>query len=619
MSVHGDEPRGVDSRACLLIVLGLVACRPIDDVPPAQDVGGPGAGSLTGASGESGSEEETGSDDGTLDAPCDTPPSFSFTIDPAGLAAIELGAARQEGCLTLTTPDSTCDAESFFVGAAVGDYDEDGLPDLALTGSESTGALVRNLGNGSFEDVSLLANVDLQEGSGVAWGDFDKDGDLDLFVATWFGQANRLYLNQGGGSFLEAAAERGVDRSESGRIGGASVTVADVDLDGWPDIYTTGWRPLAADASISPVRLFMNQGASNPGYFVDASAAAGLEDATRGMHVFEDVTHWFGMSSIFVDLGDDDLPELIAVGDFRQTDSFMNEGDGSFVETVASELLRQASLGMGLAVGDYDLDGDFDVYITAVSESLFAACSNDASGGPSGNGFFENLGDGNFAQAGVETRTRCGGWGWGAAMADFDNDGDLDLAGTNGYHGADAFALQYAEDPDRYWDGQGSFDVPAPQCAAEVGMIDDGQGRGLYPLDVDGDGDLDLLETRSADTPFIYRNEGGNDANWLQVQARGSEGPTTGRGAQIAVRTGAGGPWMVREIGVGSMFMGHGELMAHFGLGGASVAQELRICWPVSRRMQILSGVAAGQRLVLDEADADIDTGGPCRSAILEP
>ena len=147
------------------------------------------------------------------------------------------------------------------------------------------------------------------------------------------------------------------------------------------------------------------------------------------------------------------------------------------------------------------------------------------------------------------------------------------------------------------------------------------KGRALVSLDFDGDGDLDFVESRAGARPIVYRNDGGAEAGGhLRVRLRGRESMTSGRGARVAARVEGDASWLVREVGQASFFLGHSELVAHFGLGThAGPVDEVRVCWPVSGRMQKLSAVEPGA-LTLDENDADIELNGqPCASAIVDP
>lgn len=585
----------------------LLACN-ASAPPPVSSGASSGSGPTGGP--ESGYEgsETGGSDEGVLDEPCNEAPDLRFETRDLGLGELVLGVDRVDGCYEFSEVPLGCAGESTTVSVAVGDYDADGYPDLLLTGAESSGALMRNQGGQGFVDVTVGAGMDLTNASGSAWVDIDKDGDLDAIVTTWLGTANRLYVNQGGGSFVESATSAGVARAQMDMHGSTTVVVGDYDLDGWPDLYMNGWRPHDPPGP-SPSRLYRNRGAGEPGTFDEVSVAAGLEYANYGDHpIITPGEFWFGYSSSFVDLDGDDFPELLAVADFGETSLWNNDGAGAFVESDQTDLLRTASFGMGHAWGDYDLDGDFDLYITSISESILGSCFND-SNTDLGSRFFEQVSPGQFEERGIETRTRCSGWAWGTLLQDFDADGFLDLVVTNGFTGD-------IIDADRYYVGTGSFAEPMPQCGEQVGINDAGQGRALAALDVEGDGDLDIVEARAGASPFVYVNQG-NSSAWLRVQARGRSGLTSGRGAKIAVRADDSSTWQVREIGAEGSYVGHSELVAHFGLGRVATSADVRVCWPVSRTMQERSGVTLGQLVVLDEDDADINLTQPCATALL--
>lgn len=492
-------------------------------------------------------------------------------------------------------------------GAAVGDFDDDGWPDIYLSRLAGPGLLFRNLEGAAVEEVGAsLGLLDAFDGNGAAWADLDGDDDLDLYV-TSFGDPARFWFYRntlretGEAGFVEEAIARNLALDDGEPHFGFSIAIGDYDRDGWLDLYTTEWRPgNAATEDTAHARLLRNLGA---GLFEDTTLAAGASTLMKnpaGMH---------GFAPAFVDLDEDGWSDLAVVGDNGTSRLFWNHG-GSFVDGTPDAGVAREHNGMGSTFGDYDGDGHLDWYVTAIfSPEDSPECGNLICG-TGGNRLYRSKGPRCFEELAFAHGVHDGGWGWGTALFDPDNDGDLDIVATNGFyvpHGPpDTF---FVGEPLRFWRNQSeALDLAAfDERASEVGLVDIGQGRGLVVLDFDRDGDEDLL-TVDGGGPYgthtkLWRNQTGSQNAWLDVVLDGRAGNTEAIGARVELRREVGGPIQVRVIGVGTHFLGHGEHRAHFGLGPSeTVVAELRVIWPSGARTE-LTGVAARQVVTLVEPD----------------
>ena len=490
-------------------------------------------------------------------------------------------------------------------GAAVGDFDDDGWPDIYLA-RVGPGALLRNLEGQAFENVGTqLGLVDDFHGNGAAWVDVDGDDDLDLYV-TSFGDPARFWFyrntlrESGEAGFVEEAQLRGLALDDGEPHFGFSIAVGDYDRDGWLDLYTTEWRPGSAPTEhTAHARLLRNAG---DGVYEDRTLAAGasmLMKNPAGMHAF---------APAFVDLDEDGWLDLAVVSDNGTSRLFWSAGDGTFVDGTPRAGVSLEKNGMGSTFGDYDGDGHLDWYVSAIfSPEDSLECGNLVCG-KGGNRLYRSKGPRCFEELGQAHEVHDGGWGWGTAFFDTDNDGDLDLIETNGFyvpHGPPGGF--FIDEPLRFWrnDSQLLGEAGFSEAALEFGLDDRGQGRGLLVFDFDRDGDEDLLIVDSGG-PYgtstkLWRNESGSQNAWLAVELDGHAGNTRAVGARVELQREVGGPKQVRVIGVGTHFLGFGEHRAHFGLGpDEGVVAELRVIWP-SGAQTVLTGVPARQLVSVAE------------------
>ena len=500
--------------------------------------------------------------------------------------------------------------EFFTGGAAAADYDNDGWVDLYVTRHYAPDVLYRNNGNGTFSDTTSTAfgALPTRSTSGAGWGDIDNDGDLDLYVSSAAGvnvpAADRrhfLYINDGAGHFTEEATVRGAAVGDGVRTtAGMSVSFGDYDNDGFLDIYVGEW-----DDNSVPVqaRLLRNLGSANPGNFVDATNAAGVNmDTTGGPAPYASLS----FTPRFADFDRDGYQDIAVVSDIHTTRMFWNNGDGTFSDGTSTMGVTTGNADMGFAVGDVNRDGLIDWFNT----DIYIPPQH-----VGGNRLFINNGDRTFTDTTTAAGVQAAGWGWGTEMLDYDNDSDLDLVATNGYYFPPA-----PQDRVRFFEnnyqnnGIGVF----TERAISLGVTDLAQGRGLLTFDYDKDGDTDIFIVNNHQAPVLYRNNGGNANRWLDVKTVGTLSNTEGVGAFITVTPDLDNPALVLvwEMTGSSTFLAQSEKLAHFGLGpNATMVDLVTIEWPASGIVQQFANISTNQLLTIVEPLPDYNSDGMVDSA----
>ena len=415
------------------------------------------------------------------------------------------------------------DLDMLFVsaGAVAADFDGDDWCDLYVTRIDAPNLLYINQQDGTFSEEAASRGVDTTTFStGAAVADIDNDGDLDLMVLTTHpDRRNYLYLNDGTGSFTEASTERGVSGFAPDSVHHCtSAAFGDYDRDGHLDLMVAAWQPDGKKK-----RIYQNSG---DGFFVDRTSAVNVD--FRGI---------MGFAPMFADMTNDGWQDLVFVGDFGTSRFFRNTQLGIFKDETAERNLGTDENGMGNAVGDVDNDGDLDWFITSIHDENDTCDSSPCNWGSSGNRLYINDGEGVFTDGTDTYGVREGFWGWAASFFDYDNDGDLDIGMTNGVDfGAIPWDDPFNVDPIRLWRNEGPGKVMT-EVSEELGMTDTGSGKGYLTFDYDRDGDLDVFLVNNAAFPVLYRNDGGNRNNWLQVRLVGQKTNRMGVGARVYVQT----------------------------------------------------------------------------------
>ena len=473
-------------------------------------------------------------------------------------------------------------------GVCVGDYDNDGWPDVYVT-NFGRNRLYRNDGRGRFTDVAEAAGAALDGWStGCAFGDYDGDGRLDLFVAGYItldlerlppSPKAALLRREGGrpapsgtrpaprgdppappgGQTGSPGAQPAPSRDQAGSMGAAySAGAAYCEYKGQP--VMCGPRGLKG----APDHLFRSNG---DGTFTDVSAKAGVADPQG----------YYGFGVAFFDFDDDGRLDLFVANDSTPNHLYRNRGDGTFEDVsyasgAALNELGQEQACMGVAVGDYDRDGRDDLHVTNFADDANALYHND------GGGLFTDV----SYPAGVG-HPSVPFLGWGTHFLDHDNDGWLDLFVANGhvYPIVDGFDwnTSYRQRPLLFRNLKGRF-VEVGGSLGE-GLARARPLRGSAAGDYDNDGDLDLLGNAIDEAPVLLRNEGGSRAgHWLSLRLVGDTARRCPRDAigSVVFLT-AGGARMRGEVASGRGQLSQSDLRVHFGLGAATRVDRLEVRW----------------------------------------
>ncbi len=570
---------------------------------------------------------------------------FSNVTDSANLKASGSTTTYKHGYQVIFGNDLDRERRVIAGGVASGDYDGDGWVDLYVVhGTIGPNLLFRNKGDGTFEEVGAPAGVALTNtmGSGPVFADVDGDGWLDLFVGGVGNTRPSLFRNLGNGKFEDFSATSGLNHLRES----FSAAFGDYDRDGDLDIFITHWIQ-------NPNNTFGNQ---RTGYlFQNSGLGFGFENNGR-VNVFKDVSVPAGISGHlvgdftpnFVDINNDGWPDLLIAADFLQnfeqgkppvdfggSQIFLNNQDGTFTNITDQSVINDQN-GMGAAIADYDHDGDLDWFVSSIKDP------NSAEGnwGISGNRFYRNTTndvvpkDYIFEDVTDTADVREGRWGWGSCFGDFDNDGHPDLYHVNGFsfpQGPPAptppvSGPPVAVPPDiPLWPpvtasqqvkdfgadlavffrsrGDGTFEKGE---AETLGFADNGQGRGLVCFDYDRDGDLDVFIANNQSEPSLYQNNLNEFSlsHYIDVKLKGLAPNTEGIGARVRVTTGS--KTQMQEFRAGSNFESQDPALAHFGLGTSTVIDQFEVTWP-DGATTTLKNVAVDQYLTIeDEATPEL-------------
>ena len=488
--------------------------------------------------------------------------------------------------------------ESVGGGAVFLDYDQDGFIDLYLSNGNyveglsmnedhpavktSENALFRNLGNGTFEDVTKKAKVDDRGyGMGMTVGDFDNDGYPDIYISNH--GANVLYHNNGNGTFSNVTKKAGV--------GGAECSVGavwfDYDNDSFLDLYVGNYidfdpqynyyyapdgfpGPMAYDGQ--PDILYHNNG--------DGTFA----DVTNEMGVFNRDGRAMGVGA--ADYDNDGFVDIFVSNDHMNNYLYHNQGGKGFVDKgimsgVAFNQIGEATISMSVDFADYNNDGLLDLF---VSDDVYCSLYRNE-----GNGVFSEM----SYNAGIAVA--CGQFvGWASTFIDYDNDGDLDLFKING----ELKHLYGQEDQLFENDGNEKFiDVSTERGSYFQQEL---VGRGASFGDIDNDGDIDVYIVNLNNGGALLRNNKGNENSWIALQLIGDESNMDGIGARVTIVSGGVKQYTQKRSASG--YLSQNDPRLYFGLGNSKMVESIEVIWP-SGKVQNLENIKSGQFITIKESE----------------
>ncbi len=493
-------------------------------------------------------------------------------------------------------------------GAGFADIDNDGDIDLYIvnipgpftqegeTNKGNANALYRNNGDGTFTDITRAAGVGHQGyGMGCVFADVDGDADLDLYL-TNYGE-NVLYRNNGNATFTDVTEVAGVVCD----LWSTGAAFADIDGDTDLDLYVCNYVTYDLEALEQMKEESLQSGkpvpsALNPHVFEPQD---NVFYRNNGDGTFTDVTDETGiaavggrsMQAIFSDLDNDNDLDLYVANDTTTNHVYRNDGGGNFTDVSAESWAADFRGSMGLTAGDYDADGDTDLFMShwvdeenALYRNLFVE---------DGNAKQIRFVDESYTALLAEESIKL--IGWGTALFDFDNDADLDIFVTNGS------TFQELRRPevlipqtDMLFRNNGDETFTDVSHEAGIATLPRRVGRGATFGDYDNDGDVDIFVVNNHAPPTLLRNEGGNRNNWLQVKLVGASTNRDAIGAKIQVKT--ADRTQIKEIYAGDSYMSFNSLIAEFGVGNATQIETLQVTWQ-NGETQKLHNVPANQRI----------------------
>ena len=493
-------------------------------------------------------------------------------------------------------------------GVVIFDYNNDDFEDIYITDSIGPNSLFHNNGDGTFTDVAAKAGIDDPDGhsNGGCAADYDNDGDKDLYLTNY--GTSKLFNNNNDGTFSNFTTIANLG-DEDRSLRSAGCAWGDYDDDGYLDlIVVRHLKELNPDTLVNgdfymAVGLIALYHSNGNGTFTNKAEILG-DTGPRKKNLYGEAIGnlWgAGFQPGWIDYDEDGDLDLYVVNDWGpnvqpnvlwRNDGHSNETHWKFTDVSKESNAGQSIYGMSLTVGDYNLDGHMDIFMTNIGATVLLQ---------------NNIEDANFtdvansakvemAKIGTEDRVT-----WGSAFFDYNNDGFEDLYIVSGY-----LRLPGVENVPRYLreqhnillhnQGDGTF----KNVSILSGADDSGVGRGLGYLDIENDGCLDLFVGNLGGKAALFRNQCESTNNWIVIKTDSSISNRDGIGTRITLRS--GDKTQTRIISSGGSFMGHHMIPAHFGLGNSNIIEEITINWP-SGNVQIMNNVKGNRRITITESE----------------
>jgi hypothetical protein len=495
--------------------------------------------------------------------------------------------------------------ETLGSGCAFLDYDGDGWQDILLINSmdwpghsrqRSTLKLYRNNRNGTFTDVTRAAGLDVEMyGMGVAVGDYNNDGFPDILI-TCVGQ-NRLFKNTGKGMFIDVTNASGLGKRQAFST---SALWFDYDRDGLLDLFICNYVKWSAERDVFCSLDGKHKSYCTPEAYVGQTCwlfhnrgNGTFEDVTASSGIFDSSSKSLGVAML--DYDNDGWPDLLVANDTQPNKLYRNQRNGTFKDVaveagIAFSAEGKARAGMGVDVGDFDNSGRPGIAITNFDNEMI--------------GLYRAEANGNFADVAVQSGVGLPSkttLGFGCVFADCDLDGSLDLIAVNGHIDDTVRNVRnvgYAQAPQLFLNnGKGNFHELGQEAGG--GFSQPKVGRGLAVGDFDRDGDLDVLITTNNGSAYLFRADQIAGNRSIRVRLVGTKSNRDGIGAQIKISS--GGIEQTRMVKTGSSYLSQSELPLTFGLGKHDKVERLVVEWP-SGRAEDFKDLPAGKTYQITEA-----------------
>jgi enediyne biosynthesis protein E4 len=482
---------------------------------------------------------------------------------PSGKApTTHLYKNNRDGTFTDVTGKSGLGCSGWQTGVCVGDYDNDGWDDLFCT-FWGHNILFHNNGNGTFTDVTTkagLAEAHGRWGTGCSFLDYDRDGNLDLFVC----------------HFVKLDPDK-------------PPSIDDASFCQWKGVPTMcGPRGLPGDTNI----LFHNNG---DGTFTDVSEKAGITKPGPR----------YSITSVCYDFDNDGWPDIYVAVDSEPSIFFKNNHDGTFTDIAVMAGCAynddgHEQAGMGLGVADYDCDGWFDIFKTNFADDT---CN-----------LYHNNGDGTFSDLSFNSGVGINNTyvAWGCGFIDYDNDGWSDIVQVNGHVYPEIDKYNFGEtfkNPRLVYKNLGNGRFKDVSAEMGPGITARYSSRGAAFGDYDNDGGMDILILNMNELPSLLHNVGGNKQNWIKLKLIGTKCNRTAIGARARVITGKHA--QMDEVSSGTSVMSQNDLRLHFGVGKVEMIDAIEVKWPTTQKIERFTQVKVNQILTIREGAGIVATAKP--------